>query len=173
MHYIDCNLCPRGCGVDRTRGETGFCGCADTALVAKSMLHRWEEPALAPGGKSGAIFFGGCTLKCSYCQNIAISCHPTGTPVDAAGFFAVGAVAAFRTAAVPAAAPATVAGAISCGWNFFAANIPTPMQPVNDKVPSIKAIRFIKTPSFFIKSCVPCARAWYPDNACYHRAQEC
>lgn len=85
MHYTDCNLCPRGCGVDRTRGETGFCGCADTALVAKAMLHRWEEPALAPGSKSGAIFFGGCTLKCRYCQNIAISCKPTGTPTDAAG----------------------------------------------------------------------------------------
>ena len=85
MHYTDCNLCPRGCGVDRTRGETGFCGCPDTALIAKAMLHRWEEPALAPGGKSGAIFFGGCTLKCRYCQNIAISCKPTGTPTDAAG----------------------------------------------------------------------------------------
>ena len=85
MSYTACDLCPRACGVDRTRGKTGFCGCGDTALVAKSMLHRWEEPALAPGGKSGAIFFGGCTLKCRYCQNIAISCKPTGTPVDAAG----------------------------------------------------------------------------------------
>lgn len=84
MRYINCKLCPRECGVDRTVGQTGFCGCGDTALVAKTMLHKWEEPALAPNGKSGAIFFGGCTLKCSYCQNIAISCRPTGTPVDAA-----------------------------------------------------------------------------------------
>jgi len=85
MSYVNCNLCPRGCGIDRTNGQAGFCGCGDTALVAKTMLHAWEEPVLAPNGKSGAIFFGGCTLKCRYCQNIAISCRPTGTPVDAAG----------------------------------------------------------------------------------------
>ena len=85
MSYVNCKLCPRECGVDRAAGQLGFCGCGDEALVAKTMLHKWEEPALAPNGKSGAIFFGGCTLKCRYCQNIAISCHPTGTAVDAAG----------------------------------------------------------------------------------------
>ncbi len=47
------------------------------------MLHKWEEPALAGSGGSGAIFFGGCTLGCSYCQNQAISQKPTGTPMDA------------------------------------------------------------------------------------------
>ena len=83
--YVNCTLCPRQCGVDRTAGKTGFCGCGDTALVAKAMLHKWEEPALAGEGGSGAIFFGGCTLKCSYCQNAAISCHPTGTPTDSKG----------------------------------------------------------------------------------------
>lgn len=85
MCYVNCNLCPRRCGVDRTAGQTGWCGCPDTALVAKTMLHRWEEPALAPGGKSGAIFFGGCTLDCCYCQNKAISACPTGTPTDSHG----------------------------------------------------------------------------------------
>ena len=39
---------------------------------------------LAGEGGSGAIFFGGCTLGCSYCQNRAISKKPTGTPTDAA-----------------------------------------------------------------------------------------
>ena len=82
--YVNCNLCPRGCGVDRTAGEVGFCGCPDKALVAKTMLHRWEEPALAPGGKSGAVFFGGCTLGCRYCQNAAISTKPRGIPMDSA-----------------------------------------------------------------------------------------
>lgn len=84
MNYVNCNLCPRGCGVDRTRGQTGFCGAGDTALVAKTMLHKWEEPALAGSGGSGAIFFGGCTLGCRYCQNRAISGCPVGTPMDAA-----------------------------------------------------------------------------------------
>ena len=82
MDYRNCKLCPRQCGVNRTAGETGFCKCPDTALVSKVMLHRWEEPALAGSGGSGAIFFGGCTLGCSYCQNRAISQNPVGTPTD-------------------------------------------------------------------------------------------
>ena len=82
MDYVNCQLCPRKCGVDRTAGQTGFCGCPDTALVAKSMLHKWEEPALAGPGGSGAVFFGGCTLKCRYCQNAAISGGPVGKAMD-------------------------------------------------------------------------------------------
>ena len=85
MRYVNCKLCPRQCGVDRSAGEKGFCGCPDTALVAKTMLHKWEEPVLAGNGGSGAIFFGGCTLGCSYCQNRAISACPAGTPTDSAG----------------------------------------------------------------------------------------
>ena len=87
--YVNCNLCPRQCGVDRTAGEQGFCGCPDVALVAKTMLHKWEEPALAGSGGSGAIFFGGCTLGCSYCQNRAISGNPVGKPTDSAGLRAM------------------------------------------------------------------------------------
>ena len=82
MTYEHCTLCPRQCGADRTAGVRGFCGCPDTALVAKAMLHQWEEPALAGAGGSGAIFFGGCTLGCRYCQNAAISGGPVGTPMD-------------------------------------------------------------------------------------------
>ena len=82
MDYVNCTLCPRQCGVDRTAGTLGFCGCPDTALVAKTMLHKWEEPALAGNGGSGAVFFGGCTLRCRYCQNAAISGGPVGQSVD-------------------------------------------------------------------------------------------
>lgn len=82
MDYQNCTLCPRQCGVDRSAGQIGFCRCPDTALVAKTMLHKWEEPVLAGSGGSGAIFFGGCTLGCSYCQNRAISTAPVGTPAD-------------------------------------------------------------------------------------------
>ena len=82
MYYENCKLCPRQCGVDRTQGQTGFCGCSDKALVAKAMVHKWEEPALAGSGGSGAIFFGGCTLGCRYCQNRAISNGPVGDVVD-------------------------------------------------------------------------------------------
>ena len=85
MNYVNCNLCPRRCGIDRSAGQTGFCRCPDMALVAKTMIHKWEEPALAGNGGSGAIFFGGCTLQCRYCQNRAISCQPVGKPTDSAG----------------------------------------------------------------------------------------
>ena len=84
MDYVNCKLCPRQCGIDRTMGHTGFCRCPDTALVAKAMLHKWEEPALAGDGGSGAVFFGGCTLGCKYCQNAAISSGPTGKAMDSA-----------------------------------------------------------------------------------------
>jgi len=84
MDYSKCIICPRECGIDRTAGETGFCRCPDVALVAKTMLHKWEEPVLAGSGGSGAIFFGGCTLGCKYCQNRAISASPAGTPMDSA-----------------------------------------------------------------------------------------
>ena len=82
MDYVNCRLCPRQCGVNRSAGQRGFCGCPDTALVAKAMLHKWEEPALAGSGGSGAVFFGGCTLGCRYCQNAVISGGPVGRPMD-------------------------------------------------------------------------------------------
>ena len=82
MDYSNCTLCPRMCGVDRTQGQQGVCRCPDTALVAKTMIHKWEEPALAGAGGSGAVFFGGCTLRCRYCQNGAISSGHVGTPMD-------------------------------------------------------------------------------------------
>ena len=83
MDYSDCRLCPRLCGANRGAGELGFCRCPAEALVAKAMLHKWEEPALAGPGGSGAVFFGGCTLRCSFCQNAAISGGPVGKPMDA------------------------------------------------------------------------------------------
>ena len=85
MTYDHCLLCPRMCGANRSAGELGFCGCPATALVAKTMIHKWEEPALAGSGGSGAIFFGGCTLRCRYCQNSAISGKATGKAVDSPG----------------------------------------------------------------------------------------
>ena len=82
MNYVNCKLCPRVCGIDRTQGKLGYCKAPATALVSKSMLHPWEEPVLSPNGKSGAIFFGGCNLGCTYCQNYAISRTPCGIEMD-------------------------------------------------------------------------------------------
>ncbi len=82
MTYEHCELCPRKCYVNRIAGQTGYCGAPAAAVVAKTMIHRWEEPALAPNGRSGAVFFGGCTLGCKYCQNRAISRSAMGIPMD-------------------------------------------------------------------------------------------
>ena len=80
--YESCVLCPRECGADRYE-RRGFCGCGSVARVAKVMLHRYEEPMLAPrSGKSGAVFFSGCSLGCVYCQNKKISRAECGKEAD-------------------------------------------------------------------------------------------
>ena len=53
--------------------KLGYCGCTDELSIAKIMLHHYEEPIISGTNGSGAIFFGGCNLKCVYCQNGAIS----------------------------------------------------------------------------------------------------
>ena len=75
MHTLfeNCQLCPRACGVDRTRGQTGFCGADDTVHAARAALHFWEEPPISGTRGSGAVFFSHCTLGCVYCQNRAIA----------------------------------------------------------------------------------------------------
>ncbi len=70
---VKCLLCPRGCRVDRSCGELGFCGEGDTMRVARYSLHLWEEPPVSGERGSGTIFFGGCNLRCEFCQNMAIS----------------------------------------------------------------------------------------------------
>jgi putative pyruvate formate lyase activating enzyme len=52
-----------------------------TPLVAKAMLHRWEEPCISGKRGSGTVFFTGCALGCIYCQNRKISMEKHGKPV--------------------------------------------------------------------------------------------
>lgn len=65
-------LCPRRCGVDRN-ACAGICGASTQMVVARIGLHQWEEPPISGTVGSGTVFFNGCTLKCSYCQNAEIS----------------------------------------------------------------------------------------------------
>ena len=74
-----CTLCPRRCGVNRRAGARGFCGAGREVRVARTMLHRWEEPCLVGAHGAGAVFFAHCTLRCIYCQNHAISHEGSGT----------------------------------------------------------------------------------------------
>ena len=73
-----CTLCPRGCNLS----AHAFCGRDEGMRVAKSMLHFWEEPCISGRAGSGAVFFGGCNLKCIFCQNAAISGGGEGKPVS-------------------------------------------------------------------------------------------
>ena len=70
---MKCNICPRACGADREDGRMGFCRAPDDLLVAKIMLHAWEEPCIAGKGSAGTVFFSGCNLRCVFCQNCDIS----------------------------------------------------------------------------------------------------
>ena len=74
-----CYICPRECGAQRAQGELGYCRAPDGFLVAKTMLHRWEEPCISGKGGAGTVFFSGCNLGCVYCQNREISGGNTGT----------------------------------------------------------------------------------------------
>lgn len=68
-----CTLCPRRCQVDRLADERGFCRTGRLALVASYGPHFGEEGVLVGSGGSGTIFFCGCNLLCSFCQNYRIS----------------------------------------------------------------------------------------------------
>ncbi|MDT8272302.1 MAG: radical SAM protein [Desulfomonilia bacterium] len=76
-----CELCPRQCRVDRTV-RAGGCGMDAHLNVASIVIHRGEEPPLVTGAGSGAVFFCGCPLACSFCQNKQISHYGVGRQVS-------------------------------------------------------------------------------------------
>ncbi len=78
-----CTLCPRRCGAERTEtAGGGFCKMPGTPVVARAMLHHWEEPCVSGTRGSGAVFFSGCTLRCVFCQNGEISRRRFGKSVS-------------------------------------------------------------------------------------------
>jgi putative pyruvate formate lyase activating enzyme len=86
--FENCVLCPRRCGINRRRGEVvglGFCGETDQIRVAYVGPHFGEEPPLTGINGSGMVFFSGCSLKCSFCQNHQISHQGMGTSISLEG----------------------------------------------------------------------------------------
>lgn len=77
-----CRLCPRACGVNRLKGETGFCGTGRKARVAGYNAHFGEEAPLVGKYGSGTIFLSSCSLQCSFCQNYEISHQAEGVDVE-------------------------------------------------------------------------------------------
>ncbi len=86
--FIKCELCPRRCKVDRTipgAEKKAFCGQNSQLCVAHIGPHHGEEPPISGSRGSGTIFFSGCSLRCTYCQNHQISMEGVGdiiTPED-------------------------------------------------------------------------------------------
>jgi putative pyruvate formate lyase activating enzyme len=71
----ECDLCPRGCAVDRRR-ELGSCGTPAEATVASWGPHHGEERPISAHRGSGTVFLSGCNLACAFCQNADISTTP-------------------------------------------------------------------------------------------------
>lgn len=70
---VACDICPHKCGVNRWKGELGFCHSGLLPIVDTVCRHVGEEPVLSGTRGSGTIFFGNCNLLCVYCQNHQIS----------------------------------------------------------------------------------------------------
>lgn len=64
-----CRLCPRECGVNRLRGERGFCGASSELYISSFHAHFGEERPLVGHGGSGTIFMTHCGLRCVFCIN--------------------------------------------------------------------------------------------------------
>ncbi len=83
-----CTLCPVSCGADRNT-RAGKCGVKGLT-VAKYYLHPFEEPPISHKNGSGTVFFGGCSLRCAFCQNYDVSRANRGkeiTPKELAEIF--------------------------------------------------------------------------------------
>lgn len=78
----ECRLCPRECGVNRLEGEQGFCQTGRRAMVSSAGPHFGEESPLVGTHGSGTVFFSGCNLLCSFCQNCDISHLREGSEVE-------------------------------------------------------------------------------------------
>jgi len=69
----NCMQCPRECGVNRNEGIRGYCGYDAGYHVASVFVHQGEEPPINGARGICNVFFRGCNLRCSYCQNYQIS----------------------------------------------------------------------------------------------------
>ena len=77
-----CTVCPRACGIDRTRGEKGFCRAGRLPEISSYGPHFGEERPLVGFNGSGTIFMTHCNLGCIFCQNYEISRLGEGTAIS-------------------------------------------------------------------------------------------
>jgi putative pyruvate formate lyase activating enzyme len=79
--FEECKLCPRQCGVNRKRGEKGFCRAPVKPVIYSAHPHYGEERPLVGRGGSGTIFLSNCNLRCVFCQNWPIAHEGKGEEV--------------------------------------------------------------------------------------------
>ncbi|MFC1533687.1 radical SAM protein [Thermodesulfobacteriota bacterium] len=79
--FEECELCPRQCGVNRLKGERGFCRSTARPVIFGSQPHFGEEISLVGANGSGTIFFSNCNLRCVFCQNWPIAHEGRGDEV--------------------------------------------------------------------------------------------
>lgn len=79
--YTKCELCPRGCQVNREAEQTGVCSVSSKLKVARAALHFWEETCISGTKGSGAVFFSGCSMHCVFCQNREIANGSVGREI--------------------------------------------------------------------------------------------
>ncbi|MGC8738800.1 MAG: radical SAM protein [Candidatus Hydrogenedens sp.] len=79
----NCYACPRHCGVNRYKNQSGHCKIGQYARVSSAFPHFGEESCLVGWHGSGTIFFSGCNLNCVFCQNYEISQYPSGAECSA------------------------------------------------------------------------------------------
>ena len=77
-----CELCPRGCKVNREIGQLGICKVSSQLKVARAALHFWEETCISGTKGSGAVFFSGCSMHCVFCQNQEIANGVVGKEIS-------------------------------------------------------------------------------------------
>ena len=80
--FEQCQLCPRRCGVNRTKGERGFCRAPVRPVIYSAHPHFGEEEPLVGLNGSGTIFFSNCNLRCVFCQNWPIAHEGRGQEVN-------------------------------------------------------------------------------------------
>jgi len=64
------------------KSSAGFCRQDGQLRVAYVGPHFGEEPPLTGTHGSGTVFFSGCSLRCSYCQNFQISREGLGQIIE-------------------------------------------------------------------------------------------
>lgn len=76
-----CRLCARQCGVNRLKGEKGYCGLGADARVFSAQVEVGDESELTP---TFALAFSGCSLRCAFCVSAAETQAPdAGEPMNA------------------------------------------------------------------------------------------